>query len=167
MIALARLGRAPLGTREHGQSAVFVLLFLGILLISLNFLYKQGRVTSDKMEMQNAADAIAYSISITEARDLNFAAYLNRAMVANEVAIGQLMGLASWAILVHSYADFLNAYVQPLQYIPIVNAIPTTFYSITGILFRTPGAVLTKFLGAIANIGTSFLHFSNKACGYA
>ena len=72
MIALARLGRAPLGTREHGQSAVFVLLFLGILLISLNFLYKQGRVTSDKMEMQNAADAIAYSISITEARDLNF-----------------------------------------------------------------------------------------------
>ena len=67
---------------------MFVLLFLGVLLISLNFLYKQGRVTSDKMEMQNAADAIAYSISITEARDLNFAAYLNRAMVANEVVIG-------------------------------------------------------------------------------
>jgi uncharacterized membrane protein (Fun14 family) len=99
-----RCGTAA-GRRENGQSAVFVLLFLGILLISLNFIYKQGRITSDKMEMQNAADAVAYSISLTEARDLNFAAYLNRAMVANEVAIGQLLGLASWAQLVTSYVS--------------------------------------------------------------
>ena len=85
---------APGRAGQRGQSAVFVLLFLGILLISLNFLYKQGRITTDKMELQNAADAVAYSISMTEARDLNFASYLNRAMVANEVAIGQLVGLA-------------------------------------------------------------------------
>ena len=88
--SLNRGAHPPGGARQHGQSAVFVLLFLGILLISLNYLYKQGRITSDKMEMQNAADAIAYSISLTEARDLNFAAYMNRAMIANEVAIGQL-----------------------------------------------------------------------------
>ena len=34
--------------RERGQAAVFVLLFIGILLISLNFLYKQGRITDAK-----------------------------------------------------------------------------------------------------------------------
>jgi hypothetical protein len=46
------------------------------------------------MELQNAADGVAYSVAIPEARDLNFMAYTNRAMVANEVAIGQAVGLA-------------------------------------------------------------------------
>jgi hypothetical protein len=96
--------------RQRGQSAVFVLLFLGILLVSLNYLYKQGRITSDKMEMQNAADAAAYGTSLIEARDLNFAAYMNRAIVANEVAIGQMVGLASWAFHLQSFAPFLRTW---------------------------------------------------------
>lgn len=81
-----RVCRSGALVQQRGQSAIFVLLFLGILLISLNYLYKQGRITPDKMELQNAADAISYGISLTAARDLNFAAYLNRAMVGNEVA---------------------------------------------------------------------------------
>jgi len=42
---------------------VFVLLFLPVVLLSLIFLYKAGRITSEKMELQNAADAAAYSVS--------------------------------------------------------------------------------------------------------
>jgi hypothetical protein len=145
-----------------------VLLFLGILLISLNYLYKQGRLTSDKMEMQNAADAVAYSISLTEARDLNFAAYMNRAMVANEVAIGQLLGLASWGFLWESYADWLNAYVRPLQEIPIVNAIPAIVYSFTSAAFRVPAnSFFIPLLSTLANFGTSVLHLVNKFYGLA
>jgi len=88
-----------LSPREHqfGQAMVFVVLFLGVVTLSLVFLYKAGKITSEKMQLQNAADAAAYSVSLTEARDLNFMAYTNRAMVANEVAIGQLVGMASWA----------------------------------------------------------------------
>lgn len=161
-------GAYPAGkTRQHGQSAVFVLLFLGILLISLNYLYKQGRITSDKMEMQNAADAAAYSISLTEARDLNFAAYMNRAMVANEVAIGQLLGLASWGFLWESYADFLNAYVRPLQEIPILNAVPAAVYGFTSAAFRIPGKIFIALLGSLANYGTTVLHYVNKFYGLA
>ncbi|MFP6682041.1 MAG: hypothetical protein VCB07_07585 [Gammaproteobacteria bacterium] len=146
---------------------MFVLLFLGVLLISLNFLYKQGRVTSDKMEMQNAADAIAYSISLTEARDLNFAAYLNRAMVANEVAIGQLMGLASWAQLVESYGDFFNAFAKPLFPVPIIGqAISAAVGTVAGI-FKTAGGTLEAFLGALGNVGTSFMHVSNMVYSWA
>ncbi|MFT4563601.1 MAG: hypothetical protein ACI9BW_003357 [Gammaproteobacteria bacterium] len=153
---------------QQGQSAVFVLLFLGILLISLNYLYKQGRITSDKMEMQNAADAIAYSISLTEARDLNFAAYMNRAMVANEVAIGQLLGLASWAYLWESYADWLNAYVRPLQEVPLLNAIPGVVYSFTSAAFRVPAnSFFVPLLSTLANFGTSVLHYVNKFYGLA
>lgn len=73
-------------------------------------LYRTGRITSDKMAMQNAADSMAYSISTVEARDLNFAAYLNKAMVANEVAIGQAIGMASWAWHWESIGGFLNEY---------------------------------------------------------
>jgi len=81
---------------QRGQSSVFVIVFLSITILSLVFLYKAGMLTSKKMELQNAADGVAYSVAILEARDLNFMAYTNRAMVANEVAIGQAVGLASW-----------------------------------------------------------------------
>lgn len=164
---LIRGVRSPGGAHQHGQSAVFVLVFLGVLLISLNYLYKQGRITSDKMEMQNAADSIAYSISLTEARDLNFAAYMNRAMVANEVAIGQLLGLASWGFLWGSYADFLNAYVRPMQEIPLLNAIPGVVYSFTAVAFRLPGKAFIALLGTLANFGTTVLHYVNKFYGLA
>ena len=63
-------------------------LFAAVLVISALSLFRTGRLTSDKMEMQNAADALAFSVSTVEARDLNFATYTNRAIVANEVAIG-------------------------------------------------------------------------------
>ncbi len=56
-------------------------------------LYRAGRMTADKMELQNAADAMAFGVSTVEARDLNFAAYTNRAIIANEVAIGQAIGM--------------------------------------------------------------------------
>ena len=88
--------RTPDRGRQRGQSSVFVIVFLSITILSLVFLYKAGMLTSKKMELQNAADGVAYSVAILEARDLNFMAYTNRAMVANEVAIGQAVGLASW-----------------------------------------------------------------------
>lgn len=97
------------GRRQRGQSSVFVIVFLGITILSLVFLYKAGKLTSEKMELQNAADGIAYSVAILEARDLNFMAYTNRAMIANEVAIGQAVGLASWPRHWESIGYYENA----------------------------------------------------------
>ena len=91
-------------------------MMLGVVLVlSMLSLYRTGRITSDKMAMQNAADAMAYSISTVEARDLNFAAYLNKAMVANEVAIGQAIGMASWAWHWESIGSFLLEYNKYLS----------------------------------------------------
>lgn len=136
-------------------------------MVSLNFIYKQGRITSDKMEMQNAADAIAYSISVTEARDLNFAAYINRAMVANEVAIGQLLGLASWAQLVTSYGDFFNAFAKPIFPIPIIGQAINGAIGGVASVFKVAGGTLSRFLALLANVGTTFMHFSNTIYSYA
>ncbi len=88
---------SPRFKRQRGQAAVFVFVFMTVLVVGMSFLYKAGKLTSDKMALQNAADSAAYSVSVVEARDLNFASYMNRAIIANEVAIGQMIGLASWA----------------------------------------------------------------------
>jgi len=76
---------------------VLILLFIVVLLIGVFVLYNVGQLTSSKMKLQNAADATAYSAAVMVARDYNFASYLNRGMVANQVAIAQIVGLSSWS----------------------------------------------------------------------
>lgn len=103
-----------ISVRQKGQAIVFMLLTSGVVLLLGIFLLRAGIITSEKMQLQNAADAVAYSVSTIEARDLNFTAYTNRAMVANEVAIGQMVGLMSWAAHFASLGPFLNLYLNPL-----------------------------------------------------
>jgi hypothetical protein len=139
---------------------VFALLFMGVLLLSLGFLYKAGRLTSDRMELQNAADAAAYSVALTEARDLNFAAYINRAMVANEVAIGQLVGLASWAFHWYSIGDFLRYYNAQLL-APATLGISTAIIEPVASVFNISGGVLVTITSTLARLGVSVLRFIN------
>lgn len=160
---------------SRGQAAVFVLLFLGVLSLSLIFVYKAGRVTTQRMQVQNAADAVAYSVSTVEARDLNFIAYTNRAMIANEVAIGQMVGLASWLFNWKSYAAYLNAY--RLYFLdPLVSAISlgtatvpfqNTFKGVVKALFETSASAVLKFLKPVVNIGTTILYNVNRAFSFA
>ncbi len=160
---------------SRGQAAVFVLLFLGVLTLSLIFVYKAGKVTTERMQVQNAADAVAYSVSSIEARDLNFMAYTNRAMIANEVAIGQMVGLASWLFNWKSYAAYLNAY--RLYFLdPLVSAVSlgtatapfqNTFKGVVKLLFETSASAVLTFMKPVVNIGTTILHNVNKAFSYA
>ncbi len=110
-----------------------VMLFMGILVVGGLGMFKAGKLTNNKMEMQNAADAAAFSMSTVEARDMNFAAYMNRAIVANEVAIGQFVGLASWAYHFKSFADYIDFY-NLIVLSPITAGAPTGVISpVTGI----------------------------------
>lgn len=100
---------------QKGQSSVFVLAFLGVVVVSAIFLFESGRITSEKMQLQNAADSAAFSAMTLEARSLNFAAYTNRAMVANEVAIGQMVGLISFADELASVGEYTDAYDSAIE----------------------------------------------------
>ncbi|MHB8789830.1 MAG: pilus assembly protein TadG-related protein [Desulfobulbaceae bacterium] len=95
---------------QRGQASVFILALLGVVLVCAILLYQSGRLTSEKMQLQNAADAAAYGASTLEARALNFAAYTNRAMVANEVGIGQMVGMLSWADELKSVQGYTSKY---------------------------------------------------------
>lgn len=79
-----------------GQALVLGLFFVfasaGVLLLMFN----TGRSVDEKLRITNAADAAAWSVATLEARALNYDAYANRAIVANQVAIAQAVSLVSW-----------------------------------------------------------------------
>ena len=131
--------------RQKGQALVLVLMFAVVTALLAFAVINNAILVTEKMEMQNAADATAYSISMLEARDLNFAAYTNRAMVANEVAIGQIIGLMSWATMVRTTGPSLNFYLQPL-----LTAMSTASL---GALSAVQAAI-SAFISALTTIGS-------------
>ncbi|MFT5131648.1 MAG: hypothetical protein ACI9SC_000107 [Gammaproteobacteria bacterium] len=153
-------------SRQTGQSAVITNLFLLVIVIAGLSMYKSGKLTTDKMQLQNAADAAAYSMALTEARDLNFAAYMNRAIVANEVAIGQLVGLSSWAFHYRSFGEFLTSY-DTLFIGPATLGVSTPIINTIASVFAATGEPAINILSKVANIGTTVLHNINKIYGLA
>lgn len=82
---------------QRGQALVFGIFLLFISLLTMFYLFNTGQLTREKTKLVNTADAVAYSGGLLEARALNFDAYANRAMLANEVAIAQMVSVSSWA----------------------------------------------------------------------
>ncbi len=144
---------------QQGQASVFVLALLGVVLLITVFLYQSGRITSEKMQLQNGADAAAFGASTLEARSLNFAAYTNRAMVANEVAIGQLVGMLSWADELTTSEEYAETYTAAIEtaaafalLIPFVGEfVEAAANTLVGII-ETIGSVLTSVGEALESI---------------
>lgn len=67
------------------------------MLVAALFIYNASQINTTRMQLQTTADAAAYSGGLMMARSYNYAAYNNRAMVANQVAVAQLVGLSSWS----------------------------------------------------------------------
>jgi len=83
--------------RQSGQALVVA---LGLLLAGGAMLYAMfsaGQVAAAKQRLTDTADAAAWSAGLWRARVLNYHAYANRAIVANEVAIAQAVTLLAWA----------------------------------------------------------------------
>lgn len=84
--------------RPHsGQASVLLVALVASMLACFAVVFSAGQLVNDKMRLVNAADAAAYSAATWEARSLNFQSYMNRAIVANEVALAQLVSLRSWS----------------------------------------------------------------------
>ena len=89
-----------LGSRRGSPPRGFVLLFgLGLLLASaagLTFLGGAATLLSDKQRGNQLADAASLSVAQWYAQSLNYQAYANRAIVANEVMIAQSLTALAW-----------------------------------------------------------------------
>src|SRR5688500_17411234 len=100
---------------QSGQALIVLLALVSGMLGGFVLLFNTGQVVNDKIRLTNATDAAAYSAAQWQARSLNYQAYLNRAIVANEVAIAQLVSLRSWS----RYVDTLTTKIDRVaRYVP-------------------------------------------------
>jgi len=117
---------------------LFSLLFMAVCIMTLLILYNQGQLIKNRTQIENAADAAVYSQAKLAARNLNFIAYTNRAMVANEVSIGQVVALLSWAKHYKQMPSFASF---PAYTIPIAPPSPTTMQTILSVI-TTPWKIM-------------------------
>lgn len=81
---------------ERGHAVVFVLALLACLVAAALLVRESGRITAQKRQLVDSADAAALSAALFEARVLNLESYLNRAIIADQVAMAQSVSLRSW-----------------------------------------------------------------------
>ena len=118
-------------------------------------LYNAGQASSEKSRTVNAADAAAYSGGIWVARQLNFMAYTNRAMIANHVAVGHFVSYMSWIRYVEDSSDTIR---QLTRFIPYVN-VATEILARWATYVRTG----TEYFGDLFVPATDYLNLSIHA----
>lgn len=105
--------------KNSGQVLILGVFFTCISLLLLLMLFNTGQHEYERQKATNIADAAVYSGLQFQARSLNYIAYTNRAMVANHVAIGQMVSTFSWLEYVE---ESLHALSTLVQFIPVVGS---------------------------------------------
>ena len=104
-------------TQQRGQAILWFLTTAAACCAVFALVYNVGQVANEKEKTVNAADASAISGALTEARILNFEAYTNRALIANEVSIAQLVSLDSWVAYNYEITQWLDNYFGWIPYV--------------------------------------------------
>lgn len=108
--------------RQAGQALLVLVALLGALLLAVLTLVDSGQMAIHRMRLAAAADAAALSAAVTEARALNFAASMNRAVVANEASIAQSVTLRSWSRYMQTNLRNIDTLARWLPYLGAVTA---------------------------------------------
>ncbi len=94
--------------RERGQAILLAVVGLLILAIGMYTSYNLSRTVYEKIQLQNAADATAYSLATLEARTFNFIAFANRAQVANYVQMMEMQSILSNLTFMEGFFGWLS-----------------------------------------------------------
>lgn len=108
--------------KQRGQALPIGLFFLFVCAGLMYFMFNSGQAITEKMRVTNAADMAAYSVGIEEARALNYDAYVNRTIVANQIAIAQTLSLQSW---LHYFSTAVDLAPVTAAYVVRYFAIPS------------------------------------------
>ena len=108
---------------EEGQiTVIFALLSMALVFFWMS-VYQTGEVVSDKMKVQDTADACAYSGAVWGARMLNLICYTNRAIIANIVSMTELVIARSHSKFWLDVAVIIELISTALSWIPILGPI--------------------------------------------
>jgi len=108
---------------QRGQALLWFLATTATCCAVLALVYNVGQVTNEKEKTINAADASALSGALVEARILNFEAYTNRAMIANEVTIAQFASMDSFIRYAQTLSQNIATYTS---WVPYLNDVTQT-----------------------------------------
>ncbi len=136
----------PYRRHQAGQALVWFLSVIAASLAVMCSVYCVAQITSAKQKLINATDAGALAGAAEQARLLNFMAYGNRAMIASDVMVAQMVSLDSWlrwlrqSSLGIEYATRLIPYIQVIGVLfngvyQVVNPVEVVFSkSLDGLL---------------------------------
>lgn len=133
-------------SKQRGSVIIFSLGLLILIMLVITYSYNASRISSEKTRLQNTSDAAAFSLASVESRDLNFKAYTNRAMVANQVAIAQSVSIISWT-------RFIDRFVANLSHItsffPPLRAVFAGISNVVSSAVQTLDSVMASAIGVI------------------
>jgi len=103
-------------TRQRGAVMVYMAAIAAVMAMVVLFVYNTGHIANEKTRLQNTTDAAAHSVAMLQSRDLNFQAYMNRATIANQVAVAQAVSLVSWTRFLDDVIQNLRRYTSWVPY---------------------------------------------------
>ena len=136
---------------EEGQTLVLAAIFGLVLMLCILGTVNLGRAVYDKVQLQTATDAAAYSQAAVEARVLNYTAYTNRAMVVHYASI---MASAAYLTWIHYLYGSIKPLLTVLKYVPYISTVVTIVDNVIKYLVIAMDiavAIMTPLLSA-ANI---------------
>lgn len=120
--------------RQGGQALILVMALVAIASVVVFMVFNSGRAVNEKINLVNAADAAAYSGAQIAARQLNFMAYTNRAMIANELAIGHLYSYQMEVDIVSQGLTAVTGFLDALfGWIPILGDLVRGFTGLVNV----------------------------------
>ena len=118
---------------EEGQALVLAAIFGLVLMLCVLGTVNLGRAVYQKVQLQAAADAAAYSQAALEARVMNFTAYTNRAMVVHYASV---MAATSYLTWLHFIWAGLKPLLEVLDTLPYIGPIAAAIENGLGALMR-------------------------------
>lgn len=144
--------------RECGQVLVFFMFLLLFAALLTFFHFSSSQSTVAKTRLVNATDSAAYSVALWHARTMNYYAYTNRAIIANEVAIAQAATMVSFSAYVYKLADNLEDIARYFPYISqifqAIEQIAEIAHQLTGYVARFESMARTYYNAALSHSQT-------------
>jgi hypothetical protein len=142
--AIGGNARTGFERQQTGQVLPLALVLLVAVAAILFYMFNSGQLVQEKLRLTNTADAVAFSAGVFEARMLNYDAYTNRAIIANQIAIGQAVGIASWARYMGTSATNIGPYLH------LIPGVGTTLATAMGHIKSIMDSLTPALAGAVS-----------------
>ena len=155
---------------QSGQALIVILSCCAFLGAGLFSVYNTAQLAIAKRELVNAADASAYSGASIIAQGLNYTAYTNRAILANNALIGQMMTIRSSLAMSQWYwkntEKGWKVFEAITRFIPLIGGLIASFAGAVAMFAKFWGSNVvypTQVMAeALQVVGTAAIGLSNQ-----